>query len=156
MRYQIIHGHAKSKNHPPSRIYRIWSAMIRRCHCSKHVHYHRYGGRGITVCPEWRNSFSQFLKDMGPSHQEGLTLDRIKNNLGYSKENCRWATLSQQRRNSSFVQIIDTPKGPMHSLDASREFGIPRTTLMKRLERGDDPFSQTHYPKHKCLRQPRN
>jgi hypothetical protein len=126
--------------------------MIRRCESSKHTHYHRYGGRGITVCQEWRESFPQFLADMSPSYQEGLTLDRINNDLGYSKENCHWATKKEQRLNSSFVRIIDTPKGPMRSLDASREFNIPRTTMMKRLARGDDPFTQVHYPKHRIYR----
>lgn len=81
--------------------FRIWQGMIRRCYDSNNSAYHYYGGRGITVCPEWRDSYENFIEDMGPRPSPDLSLDRIDNEKGYSKENCRWATGEQQALNRS-------------------------------------------------------
>ena len=72
--------------------------MIARCTNPKAWNWRYYGGRGITVCDRWRYSFENFLADMGEK-PEGLTLDRADNELGYSPENCRWSTLSEQAFN---------------------------------------------------------
>lgn len=72
--------------------------MRERCYNPKHIAYHRYGGRGITVCDRWRNSFEAFLADMG-ARPEGRTLDRVNNNGNYEPSNCRWATPKEQRAN---------------------------------------------------------
>lgn len=80
-------------------IYQIWEGMIQRCGNSKSANYNRYGGRGICVCDEWLD-FSKFYKDMGDK-PVGMSLDRIDNDKGYSKDNCRWATPSVQSFNTN-------------------------------------------------------
>jgi hypothetical protein len=86
-----------------SRVYRVWQGMNQRCGNKKAANFPRYGGRGITVCEEWKKSFEQFLSDMGEPENSEMQLDRIDNNRGYCKTNCRWVTRSenqQNRRNS--------------------------------------------------------
>lgn len=90
------HGHACRDRYSVE--YRTWGGMIQRCTNPKFRQFRDYGGRGISVCPEWRTSFERFLADMGP-RPVGLTLDRINNDGNYKPGNCRWASRSQQQRN---------------------------------------------------------
>lgn len=81
--------------------YRTWDSMIQRCTNPRSQNFRHYGGRGITVCQRWLDSFEAFLEDMGP-RPDGMSIDRIDNDLlvdSYSKANCRWTTQTEQVRN---------------------------------------------------------
>ena len=93
--------------HNKGRIRSVYYNMLRRCHDPKNKGYKNYGARGITVCDEWRNDcciFYKWARDNG--YKEGLTIDRIDNNKGYSPDNCRWTTCKVQtvnRRNTRWI-----------------------------------------------------
>jgi hypothetical protein len=93
-----VHGYSHTKIHT------LWCEMMRRCTIETRREYKNYGGRGITVCDEWKE-FQVFLTDMG-ERPDGCSLDRIDNDKGYSKENCRWATIKEQSRNKRTNKIL--------------------------------------------------
>lgn len=93
------HGHSGKS---PSPTYISWTQMKQRCTNPKFHDYKKYGAVGIGFCKEWE-SFSAFLADMG-ERPEGKSLDRIDNSLGYTKENCRWATPKEQTDNRSMLR----------------------------------------------------
>lgn len=96
-------SHGLSKHY----LYRTWANIIQRCYNVNNKQYKDYGGRGISVCQRWRVDFSNFLADMG-ERPEGLTVERVDNDLGYMPENCKWATRSEQqfnRRNSKTNEV---------------------------------------------------
>jgi len=127
---QLRHG--QNKGQKPTRTYKSWDGMKQRCNNPKDKDYKSYGGRGITVCEEWQE-FSNFFKDMGEC-PEGCSIDRIDNNKGYNKENCRWATRKQQARNRRSNRTL-TFDGKTRCLSFfAEEYGIPRSTLRNRLD----------------------
>src|SRR5580765_1025660 len=95
----VKHGHAR--NGAKSREYSVWSDMINRCYNPNIKIYKHYGGRGITVCDRWLESFQNFLKDMGPRPNNKMVIDRYPNmNGNYEPGNCRWATRVESGRNT--------------------------------------------------------
>jgi len=111
--------------------------MNGRCYNKNGQRYKYYGGRGIQVCPEWRgpNNFKTFLQDMGEPPSTTHSLDRIDNSLGYSKANCRWATKTEQVRNSSQVNLVTINQETLPLSVWSLKLGFGRSNLGIRLNR---------------------
>ncbi|MFF0790404.1 hypothetical protein [Streptomyces spiralis] len=117
-------------------LYNTWRSMIRRCHNPNADNYPRYGGRGIHVCPEWRESFDKFLADVPPRPARGYTLERIDNDGPYAPGNVRWATPAEQARNTRANHYL-TARGQTRLLEDWVEItGIPKSTLFNRIKAG--------------------
>lgn len=96
-----IHGKTNT------RMFHIWQGMKRRCYNENDKNYKYYGGRGITVCDEWRNNFTTFYNwAIENGYTDDLTIDRINNDGNYEPSNCRWVTMAQQNRNKRNVLRI--------------------------------------------------
>lgn len=96
-------------------LYQIWHGMKKRCLCKTDPGYRNYGGRGIAICDEWMNDVQAFIQwAISSGYRKGLTIDRKDNNGSYSPENCRWATIKQQSRNTRNT-IMVTYKGMIMS-----------------------------------------
>lgn len=123
------HGH--SIRPEKTRSYRIWIGLKRRCFNPTNPRFPYYGGRGITVCDRWKNSFKNFLADMGEC-PPGLTIERINNNGNYEPSNCRWAThLEQCNNRRTNVFMLDDDK-KLTMAEFARKYSIPYG-IVKRL-----------------------
>lgn len=130
--------------------YRIWRAMIHRCENKNSSYYHRYGGRGVTICKRWRASFENFLADMGSRPSARHSIDRYPNNDGnYEPGNCRWATAREQSRNRSDNVIVEAFGKRMCAQDFAAEVGIGKMTLIRRIRRGWSPEKALTTPAYK-------
>jgi hypothetical protein len=121
-------GHRLSKNTPG---WSSWQAMLDRCRYPTHPSYHRYGGRGITVCERW-TAFENFHQDMGLRPQ-GTTLERLDTNGNYEPGNCRWATRQEQQNNLSTNRRPGD--GELTIAEMARQQGVKYPTLYSRLKR---------------------
>ncbi len=146
------HGQTKT------RLYRIWRGMIGRCYDRNHDNYPLYGGRGISMCEEWRTSFVYFSDwAMASGYKSNLSIDRLDNDKGYSAANCRWATPKQQSRNRrpEVCGVVVEHQGKRKNLsDWARCTGIKYTTLVKRYKngtRGAELFKQTRMYRDKFV-----
>ena len=121
-----------------TRIYRIWLLMKNRCLNSKYHLFKNYGGRGITICNEWKNDFISFYNwAMKNGYEEHLTIDRINVNGNYEPSNCRWATKLQQQRNTTRLRKI-TYKNETHCISEWAELlGLKYNTLYYRFRRNN-------------------
>ncbi len=154
-----ILARARRAKHPLRSTY---DNMIRRCYSPRATSYHRYGGRGITVCDEWRKDFRSFL-DWVSTHPKlpGTTLDRENNALGYGPDNCRWATRKQQGENRDGLLLITAFGETKHSYDWSNDprCRVTITGILHRLRRGlspEDAITAEPIPHHRrAFRKPK-
>lgn len=116
-------------------LYKTWNSMIQRCCNSKHPYYADYGGRGITVCDRWRESFLNFLADMG-ERPENCSIDRIDNSRGYEPGNCRWATQKEQCNNQRRNRLLTYNDKTQTLAQWSRELNFPKNLICACLHRG--------------------
>lgn len=132
---------ARNRTHGKSRTkeYRIWKNMMTRCTNAHRPAFIHYGGRGIGVCERWQNSFDSFLSDMGAIPSSSHTLERKDNGLGYSPENCCWASRAEQSRNRRNVVRIEWNGRSLCAKEWSRIVGISDSTIRRRYRAGFSP-----------------
>lgn len=118
-----------------TKILGIYDAMLARCYNRNTPSFPRYGGRGITVCDRWYESFAAFYADMGDP-PEGHQIDRIDNSMGYSPENCRWVTVKQNCRNRRSNVLLDFRGERLTLAELSERTGIKQHTIAWRIRRG--------------------
>jgi len=139
-----------------TREFKAWAAMKMRCGNRSHRAFVHYGGRGITVCEAWRDSFAVFLKDMGPC-PPSMTIDRIDNDGDYEPGNCRWATRKEQANNRRSNKPITVGKRTQGIRDWAAEVGEHPETLRSRILAGwshtraifEPVESKNRRPKHR-------
>lgn len=136
----VRNGLKKKHGMTKTRIHRIWSQIKTRCFNSKDEHFKDYGGRGITICDEWKNSFESFYEwSMANGYEDNLTIDRIDVNGNYCPENCRWATMKEQNDNKRNTVLL-TFEGETRTLGEWSEItGIKYVTLFWRYKAGKTP-----------------
>lgn len=137
--YKTTHGLSKTKT------YQAWADMKTRCYNSKRVQFAFYGGRGISVCDRWKNSFENFLADMGEK-PHGHSLDRIDTDGNYTKENCRWATQIEQCNNRRNNRLITHNGETLTYSQWSLRLGPYRSLVNNRVRNGWDEISAISIP----------
>lgn len=128
-RSNLTHGRTYSSE------YKAWACMVQRCTNPNNKNWKEYGGRGITVVPRWLK-FADFFEDMGPKPTPKHTLERCDNSSGYCKDNCRWATRSEQAKNRRTTHFVTFQGKTKCVWDWADELGINRKALRARFGYG--------------------
>jgi len=121
-------------NKSGSKAYQVWTNMFQRCNNPNHAQYADYGGRGISVCVRWQ-TFKSFYEDMGDPPLD-MCIERVDNDKGYTKGNCRWATRTEENRNKRSNRILDYNGESRPMSEWAEEIGIKYGTLKTRLRLG--------------------
>lgn len=128
--HNYIHGLSGSPE------YRLWNGMKQRCHSPHARHYAYYGGRGIAVCQEWRDSFLAFYQHVGPRPTDKHQLDRIDNDGDYEPGNVRWVLPAKQQRNRRSTHLLTYDGVTLCVTDWAERVGMSRAALDFRLRAG--------------------
>jgi hypothetical protein len=135
------------KTHLPE--YKIWKCIKTRCYNKNMIAFHRYGGRGITMCESWKNSFESFYTDMGSRPSKNHSIDRIDNNGNYEPSNCKWSTKKEQGRNKIDTIFIEYDGKKLCMSEWAELTGISKFTLRQRLKKGWDVQDALTKPSYK-------
>jgi hypothetical protein len=141
---QRTHGFCSGGKKPE---YFIWRSMKERCFNEKNSAFKRYGARGITVCERWKDSFENFINDMGVKPSKNHSLDRIDNDQGYFPGNVRWVTIDIQQKNTSRQNLMAYGKIIPIS-DLEEQTGVTRSSLIKLIR---DGITLTELYKYKSI-----
>lgn len=146
----IASGAAKTHGLREAPIYGVYHAMRSRCENQNSKRFADYGGRGITVCDRWKESIQNFVDDMG-EQPTSATVERIDNNKGYSPDNCRWATRTEQGRNKRNNRVIEYDGKHLTLSEWAERTGIKRATIQRRLDnlKWSTHLALTVYPQQK-------
>lgn len=136
--YAAQRARENNRTHGMSRssVYHIWSSMKARCFHPSTRNFADYGGRGITVCARWRDSFEAFYEDMGPRPSPDHSIDRIDVNGNYEPGNCRWATSLEQGSNKRNNRLVEVQGQRMTLAEACRLSPLSRNSILRRIEGG--------------------
>lgn len=126
----VTHGDSNTPFH------KCWQAIKQRCLNPKCSAYKDYGARGITVCDEWENDYLAFKRDMVEGWAPGLTIERIDNNKGYYKENCRWIVMKLQARNRRSTRYLTTSYGTLSTPETAELAGLSYSCVYNRYKKG--------------------
>jgi hypothetical protein len=131
MRGNFTHGLRKSK------LYITWANMKQRCYNPNDSHYKWYGGRGVTICDEWKNDFKAFYDwAIANGYRDSLTIDRVDSTKNYSPDNCRFITMSAQQRNKSSNKYIEYNGETKSVQEWAEKLNIKPSTLRARFNKG--------------------
>lgn len=118
-----------------SRAYHSWYDARRRCSDPRRPEWLHYGGKGIRMCKRWRESFTDFLEDVGTPPTDKHTLDRIDSEKGYEPGNVRWATRKEQTRNRKVTRMLTHNGETLSFAEWAEKLGIPFRTLKARIDK---------------------
>ena len=124
------HGQSDSK------LYKVWSSMKRRCSAPDDPSYCNYGGRGIVVCDEWKTFIPFHAWALLSGYREGLTIESINNDKGYSPDNCEWIPKPQQSKNTRHCVMISYEGHTLNISDWAKRLGVPYARIQSRLKKG--------------------
>lgn len=134
-------GFYKTHNLSKTAIYKLYRGIKRRCYNSHEHNYCNYGGRGITMCEEWRNDFIQFYNwALENGYEKGLQIDRIDNNKGYSPENCRFSTAKEQANNRRSNIVIEYEGETQTLTQWCEQFNFNYDCIRQRIAKGWDVY----------------
>lgn len=119
--------------------YLAWLNMVKRCGDRKTPYFKNYGGRGIAVCDDWKNSFETFLRDMGTRPSGKYSLDRIDNNGNYEPSNCRWSTKVEQQTNMRSNRVFSLNGETHHAAEWCRIFAMNDGTFSHLVTQAKNP-----------------